>query len=175
VRPGDFTPVTPGSGEVGLVAKWGNLPLGYYKDPEKTARTYVMINGVRHLLSGDHATVEADGKIKLLGRGSHCINSGGEKIYPEEVEEALKTHPHVTDALVFGRPDPRFGQSIAAVVGLEIGAAIEADGLIAHVRSRLAHYKAPRRIVFVSEVPRAPNGKPDYDAARRLFEAADTA
>lgn len=173
VRPGDHTPVTPGSGEVGLVAKWGNLPLGYYKDPEKTARTYVTINGVRHLLSGDHASVDADGKIRLLGRGSHCINSGGEKIYPEEVEEALKTHPRVADALVFGQPDDRFGQTIAAVVGLEAGLAIGASDLIAHVHSRLAHYKAPRRIAFVSKVPRAPNGKPDYDAARRLFEAAN--
>ena len=173
VRPGDYAPVTPGAGEVGLVAKWGNLPLGYYKDPEKTARTYVTINGVRHLLSGDHATVEADGKIKLLGRGSHCINSGGEKIYPEEVEEALKTHPAVADALVFGRPDPRFGQSIAAVVGLETGAmAAEAD-LVAHVRERLAAYKAPRRIVFAATAPRAPNGKPDYETARKLFDAAD--
>ena len=170
VRLGDFTPVTPGSGEVGLVAKWGNLPLGYYKDPEKTARTYVTINGVRHLLSGDHATVEADGKIKLLGRGSHCINSGGEKIYPEEVEEALKTHPAVADALVFGRPDPRFGQTIAAVVGLEERASLEANDLIAHVRERLAHYKAPRQIVFASYVPRAPNGKPDYETARKIFE-----
>ena len=102
VRAADHTPVTPGSGEVGLVAKWGNLPLGYYKDAEKTAKTYVEINGVRHLISGDHATVEADGKIRLLGRGSHCINSGGEKIYPEEVEESLKSHPKVVDALVFG-------------------------------------------------------------------------
>jgi 3-oxocholest-4-en-26-oate---CoA ligase len=173
VRADDYTPVTPGSGEVGLVAKWGNLPLGYYKDPEKTARTYVTINGVRHLLSGDHATVEADGKIRLLGRGSHCINSGGEKIYPEEVEEALKTHPAVADALVFGRPDPRFGQSIAAVVGLETGAkAAEAD-LIAHVRERLAAYKAPRRIVFAATAPRAPNGKPDYETAKKLFESED--
>jgi fatty-acyl-CoA synthase len=172
VRPGDFTPIAPGSGEIGLVAKWGNLPLGYYKDPEKTARTYVMINGVRHLLSGDHATVEANGKIKLLGRGSHCINSGGEKIYPEEVEEALKTHPRVTDALVFGRPDERFGQAIAAVVGLDPGPAIAAEDLIGHVRSRLAHYKAPRRIVIVPTVPRAPNGKPDYAAAKILFETA---
>jgi 3-oxocholest-4-en-26-oate---CoA ligase len=172
VRPGDLTPIAPGSGEIGLVAKWGNLPLGYYKDPEKTARTYVTINGVRHLLSGDHATVEANGRIKLLGRGSHCINSGGEKIYPEEVEEALKTHPRVADALVFGLPDERFGQTITAIVGLEVGPAIAADDLIGHVRSRLAHYKAPRRIAFVPIVPRAPNGKPDYDTAKRLFEAA---
>jgi len=173
VRPGDFTPITPGSGEVGLVAKWGNLPLGYYKDPEKTARTYVEINGVRHLISGDHATVEADGRIKLLGRGSHCINSGGEKIYPEEVEESLKSHPMVVDALVFGLPDERFGQSVAAVVSLEPGTQAGADELIEHVRNRLSHYKAPRRIHVVAKVPRAPNGKPDYPTAKDLFAAAE--
>lgn len=172
VRPGDYTPIAPGSGEVGLVAKWGNLPLGYYKDAEKTARTYVEINGVRHLLSGDHATVEADGRIRLLGRGSHCINSGGEKIYPEEVEEALKTHPSIVDALVFGIPDERFGQSIAAIASLEPGQHADPDEVIAHVRARLSHYKAPRRIHLVEKVPRAPNGKPDYPAAKEIFTAA---
>ena len=171
VRASDHTPVPPGSGEVGLVAKWGNLPLGYYKDPEKTARTYVTINGVRHLLSGDHGTVEADGRIRLLGRGNMCINSGGEKIYPEEVEEALKTHPAVADALVFGRPDPRFGQSIAAVVGLEPGAACTQAELAEHLRARLAAYKAPRHMVFVAKAPRAPNGKPDYESARKMLDA----
>ncbi|MBU6318185.1 MAG: AMP-binding protein [Alphaproteobacteria bacterium] len=174
VRETDFMPVAPGSGEIGLIAKWGNLPLGYYKDPEKTARTYVTINGVRHLLSGDHATVEADGRIRLLGRGSHCINSGGEKIYPEEVEEALKSHPGVVDALVFGRPDPRFGQSISAVVETVKGLALSETDLVEHVRSRLAHYKAPRTIVFSERVPRAPNGKPDYASARAMFDAAVT-
>ena len=104
------------------MAKHGSLPLGYYKDPGRTARTYVMINGQRHLISGDHATVESDGSIRLLGRGGHCINSGGEKIYPEEVEEALKTHPAVEDALVFGVADSRFGQAVSAVVGLADGA-----------------------------------------------------
>jgi acyl-CoA synthetase (AMP-forming)/AMP-acid ligase II len=172
VRPGDFTPIAPGSGEVGLVAKWGNLPLGYYRDPEKTARTYVEINGVRHLISGDHATVEADGKIRLLGRGSHCINSGGEKIYPEEVEEGLKTHPKVVDALVFGLPDERFGQSIAAIVSLEPGANAAPAELIEHIRARLSHYKAPRKLHIVAQVPRAPNGKPDYPAAKEMFAAA---
>ena len=171
VRAEDFTPVQPGSGEVGLIAKWGNLPLGYYKDPEKTARTYVTISGVRHLISGDHATVEADGKIRLLGRGSNCINSGGEKIYPEEVEEALKTHAAVVDALVFGQPDSRFGQSVSAVVQPKTGIALSESELIEHVRHRLAHYKAPRQIVFTSKVPRAPNGKPDYASARAVFEA----
>ena len=172
VRPGDFTPIPPGSDEVGLVAKWGNLPLGYYKDPEKTARTYVEINSVRHLLSGDHAMVEADGRIKLLGRGSHCINSGGEKIYPEEVEESLKSHPDVVDALVFGMPDERFGQSVAAVVSLEPGRQTSGEDLIGHVRNRLSHYKAPRKLHIVATVPRAPNGKPDYPLARELFAAA---
>lgn len=171
VRASDFTPVAPGSGEVGLVAKWGNLPLGYYKDPEKTARTYVIINGVRHLISGDHATVEADGKIRLLGRGSNCINSGGEKIYPEEVEEALKTHAAVADALVFGQPDPRFGQSVSAVVELNPGPAPSESELIEFVRQRIAHYKAPRHIVVAQKAPRAPNGKPDYATARTMFEA----
>ncbi len=172
VRPGDFTPIAPGSGEVGLVAKWGNLPLGYYKDVEKTARTYVQINGVRHLISGDHATVEADGRIKLLGRGSHCINSGGEKIYPEEVEESLKSHPKVVDALVFGMPDDRFGQSVTAVVSLEPGMQAAPAELIDHVRSRLSHYKAPRKLHIVAKVPRAPNGKPDYPMAKEMFAAA---
>jgi len=172
VRPGDFTPISPGSEEVGLVAKWGNLPLGYYKDPEKTARTYVAINGVRHLISGDHAMVEADGRIRLLGRGSHCINSGGEKIYPEKVEESLKSHPKVVDALVFGVHDDRFGQSVAAVVSLEPGVEAAAEELIDHVRSRLSHYKAPRRLHLVAKVPRAPNGKPDYPLAKELFAGA---
>ncbi|HEX4183560.1 MAG TPA: AMP-binding protein [Caulobacteraceae bacterium] len=172
VRESDFTPVTPGSGEVGLVAKHGDLPLGYYKDPEKTARTYVTINGERHLISGDHATVEADGTIRLLGRGNHCINSGGEKIYPEEVEEALKTHPAVLDALVFGVPDPRFGQAISAVVGLVEGARASDTELIEHVRGKLAAYKAPRRIAFAPKAPRAPNGKADYATAKTLFAEA---
>jgi fatty-acyl-CoA synthase len=131
----------------------------------------VTINGQRRLISGDHATVEADGTIKLLGRGSHCINSGGEKIYPEEVEEALKTHPAVIDALVFGMPDPRFGQVISAVVGLAPSAATTEADLVAHVRTTLAPYKAPRKIAFVDTAPRAPNGKADYVAAKAMFES----
>jgi len=129
------------------------------------------INGVRHLLSGDHATVEADGRIRLLGRGNMCINSAGEKIYPEEVEEALKTHPAVADALVFGLPDPRFGQTIAAVIGLEPGASTTEADLTTHLRTRLAAYKTPRRITFVEKAPRAPNGKPDYETAKMMMEA----
>jgi fatty-acyl-CoA synthase len=170
LRPDDLTPVEPGSGEIGIIAKSGDIPLGYYKDPERTARTYVSINGVRRILGGDHALVEADGSIRLLGRGSHCINTAGEKVYPEEVEEALKTHPQVTDALVFGIADDRFGQSVAAVTAIE-GEVSEAD-LIAHVRGQLAPYKAPRTVVAVAAVPRAVNGKADYEEAKRVFAAA---
>ena len=170
VRPDDLTPVTPGSGVIGVIAKAGALPLGYYKDPERTARTYVTIDGVRRMISGDHATVEADGSIVLLGRGGNVINSAGEKVYPEEVEEALKTHADVRDALVFGVPDPRFGQAIAAVV--EVSSAVRESELVAHVKTRLARYKAPKRIVFASKAPRGPNGKADYAAARALFEQA---
>ncbi len=167
----DLTEVTPGAGEVGRVAKFGNLPLGYYKDPERTAKTYVMIDGERHIISGDHATVEADGTIRLLGRGSHCINSAGEKIYPEEVEEALKGHPAVLDALVFGMPDPRFGQTVAAVASLADGMRASEAEIIAHVKSKLAAYKAPRQLVLTAVTPRAPNGKADYAAAKAIFAA----
>lgn len=169
VRADDFSVIPPGTGEVGLVAKTGDLPLGYYKDPERTAKTYVTIEGARYLISGDHATIEADGTIKLLGRGSHCINSAGEKIYPEEVEEAIKTHPAVFDALVFGVPDPRFGQTVAAVASLNDGARVSEADLIAHVRTQLAAYKAPKKLVLAAVTPRAPNGKADYAAAKTLF------
>ncbi len=170
LNPETLEPVPPGSGEIGIIAKSGPLPLGYYKDPERTARTYVTIDDERYVLGGDHALVEADGTIKLLGRGSNCINTAGEKVYPEEVEETLKTHPAVTDALVFGTPDPRFGQCVMAVVSAT--APVGEAELIAHVRSRLAAYKAPRNVVTVDRVPRAANGKADYPAARALFDAA---
>lgn len=172
VRAGDFAPIAPGTDEIGLVAKTGFLPNGYYKDPEKTAKTYVMIEGERYVVTGDHAVYEADGAIRLLGRGSHCINSGGEKIYPEEVEEALKTHEAVQDALVFGLPDPRFGQRVAAVVGFAAGQSAATADLIAHVREKLAAYKAPREITVVDLVPRAPNGKADYARAKEMFGKA---
>lgn len=168
LRPDDLTPVAPGSGEVGLVAKAGDLPLGYYKDPERTARTYVTLNGTRHMISGDHATVERDGTIRLLGRGSHCINTAGEKVFPEEVEEALKTHHDVTDALVFGLPDPRFGQKVAALVAVRNP--VDPQALAEQVRARLAGYKVPRAFALAGFVPRAPNGKADYVAARAMFD-----
>ncbi len=157
-----------GPGGTGRLARGGMNPVGYYKDPVKSAATFPTIGGKRYSVAGDWGTVEADGSITLLGRGSHCINTGGEKVFPEEVEEALKTHAGVDDALVFGVADTRWGQAVTAVVA-GAGAA-EAD-LIAHVRATLAPYKAPKRIVRVAAVPRAPNGKADYAAARALAGA----
>ena len=168
----DGREVLPGSGEVGLVANGGMVPLGYYKDPERSARTFREVNGVRYAFPGDMATVEADGTITLLGRGSNCINTGGEKVFPEEVEEALKVHPAVEDTLVFGVPDERFGQQVVGVASLITGATVAPEAILAEARGRLASYKLPKRLVVVAHVPRAPNGKPDYAAAKRLFEAA---
>lgn len=170
IDPSTRQPVAPGSGQIGLIAKGGDLPLGYYKDPERTQRTYVVIDGVRRMISGDHALVEADGSIRLLGRGSQCINTAGEKVYPEEVEQALKSHPAVVDALVAGLPDPRLGQKVGAVVALRLPV-VEGE-LGAHVKARLAGYKAPRVIRIVDVVPRGPNGKADYAAAVTLLESA---
>ena len=162
----DGNPVRPGSGEVGRVARSGNLPIGYYKDTEKTAQTFVTINGVRYSIPGDFAMVEADGTMTLLGRGSVCINSGGEKIYPEEVEAALKSHPDVFDCLVVGVPDERWGQAVAAVVQPRPGCTPTLDALAAHVRKTLAAYKAPRSLFLVEEIQRHPSGKPNYPWAQ---------
>ena len=164
----DGKPVEPGSGVVGRIAVKGLVPVGYYKDPEKTARTFVTIDGVRCSVPGDHATVDTDGTITLLGRRSVCINTGGEKVFPEEVEEALKTHPGVQDATVVGVPDERFGQAIAAAVELRAGVAVEPGELVDHVKSRLAGYKTPRHVLFVDSVGRAPNGKADYAGVQRI-------
>lgn len=158
-------PVVPGSGVKGMVAVGPPVPTGYYKDAEKTARTFRMIDGVRYSIPGDWCVVEADGSMTLLGRGSACINTAGEKVFPEEVEEALKTHPGVMDALVIGLPDPKWGQSVNAVVTLNRGAIFDEAGMIAHVRQHLAGYKAPKRIVSGNVNLRAPNGKADYPAA----------
>ena len=161
--------VTPGSGEVGMVALRGRVPVGYYKDPEKSAATFREIDGARYSIPGDFAMVEADGTLRLLGRGSVCINTGGEKVYPEEVEEAVKEHPAVADAVVVGVPDERFGEVICALVELRPGQEAGEDDIVIHVRSRLAAYKAPRRVLPIDTVNRAPNGKVDY---RRLRELA---
>jgi fatty-acyl-CoA synthase len=168
----DGREVVPGSGEIGMVGNGGMVPIGYFKDPEKSARTFRTINGVRYGFAGDMATVEKDGTITLLGRGSNCINSGGEKIFPEEVEEALKVHPAVEDTLVFGVPDERFGQRVVGVASLAPGASATVEAIVADARARLASFKLPKQLVFVARVPRAPNGKPDYPAARKLFEEA---
>ncbi|CAN3127989.1 Acyl-CoA synthetase [Mycobacterium sp. smrl_JER01] len=168
----DGREVVPGSGEIGMVASGGLSPLGYYKDPEKSARTFREVAGVRYTFTGDMARVTDDGSVELLGRGSHCINTGGEKVFPEEVEEALKRHPAVEDALVFGVPDERFGNCVVGVVSLAEGTEIAAAELIADTKRRISSYKVPRELHIAERVPRAPNGKADYPSARALFESA---
>ena len=158
----DGTPVAPGSGERGRVAVPGRVPIAYYKDPEKSASTFITYEGVRYSMPGDYATVEADGTITLLGRGSVCINTGGEKVFPEEVEEALKTDASVADAVVVGVPDEKFGEAITAVVEPAAGATVDESALIVHVKGQLAHYKAPKRVLSIDTIGRAPNGKVDY-------------
>ncbi len=167
----DGSEVQPGSGVRGIIAKRGHIPVGYYKDEEKTAQTFKTINGVRYAIPGDYAQVEADGTVTMLGRGSVSINSGGEKIYPEEVEAALKGHPDVFDALVVGVPDPRYGQHVAAVVQPRAGAHPTLAELDSFVRSEIAGYKVPRSLWIVDEVKRSPAGKPDYRWAKDQTEA----
>jgi acyl-CoA synthetase (AMP-forming)/AMP-acid ligase II len=166
----DGRDAVPGSGEIGRVAVRGRMPLGYYKDETKTASTFLVIDGERYSVPGDYATVEADGTLNLLGRGSVCINSGGEKIFPEEVEEAVKLHPMVQDAVAVGVPDERFGEAVTVVVEPVPDGVIDERDLIAHVKGRLAAFKAPRRVFTVESIVRAPNGKVDYRRLRRLAE-----
>ena len=155
--------VAPGSGVVGRVALRGRIPLGYHNDPEKTAATFVESVGVRWVLTGDMASVDDDGMILLLGRGSQTINSGGEKIHPEEVEAALKANPVVYDAVVVGVPDDRFGERVCAVVQPVVGASAPTlDAISEHCRTHLAGYKVPRELVVVDELVRSPVGKADY-------------
>jgi 3-oxocholest-4-en-26-oate---CoA ligase len=164
--------VEAGSGEVGMIALPGGA-LGYFKDEKKTAATFRVIDGQRYTIPGDFATIEADGSLVLLGRGSQCINTAGEKVFPEEVEEVIKTHEDVEDCLVFGVPDERFGQRVVAVVSLAGAAQMSSnDELISAARSKLASYKLPRQMVVVPTVPRIASGKADYPEARRLFSAA---
>ena len=153
---------------IGRLARKGHIPLGYHNDPSNTAATFVERDGVRWVLPGDFATVEADGTITLLGRGSVSINSGGEKIFPEEVEAALKSHPDVFDAVVVGVPDDRFGEQVAAVVQARPGASPTLVALAAHCRTKVAGYKVPRRLVLVEEVERTPAAKPDYRWAKEV-------
>jgi acyl-CoA synthetase (AMP-forming)/AMP-acid ligase II len=155
------------------VAVSGQLPVGYYKDPVKSAATFPEIEGRRWSIPGDWAEVAIDGTLTLLGRGSQCINTGGEKVFPEEVEEALKRHPAVRDAAVTGLPDARFGERVVALVDLMTGVnAPEGGELIDHVKTLLAHYKAPRHILIVDSVARAPNGKLDYKVVKQRAMAA---
>ena len=167
-----FTPdgreVAPGSGEPGFIARSGPIPLGYYKDEKKTAETFKEYQGRRWSIPGDWCTVNEDGTIVLHGRGSVCINTAGEKVYPEEVEEALKTHPAVADAIVVGVPDEKWGEAVTGVVRLEAGRSASEEELRVHVRERLAGYKTPKRIVFTEATMRAPNGKADYKGAKAL-------
>jgi fatty-acyl-CoA synthase len=162
-----------GSGQVGRLAIRGRVPIGYYKDPERSARTFPVLDGERYSVPGDYATVDEDGTVHLLGRGSVVINTGGEKVFPEEVEEGLKTHPAVVDAAAVGVPDERFGESVAAVVELADGASVAPEELIAHVKQHLASYKAPRKIVFVPSIGRSASGKLDYPRLRDAAAAAE--
>ncbi len=165
----DLNLVEPGSGVIGRLARGGNIPIGYYKDEAKTASTFlVAADGRRYSVPGDFATIEADGRITLLGRGSVCINTGGEKVFPEEVESALKAHPDVFDAIVVGAPDERWGQRVTALIEVREGHDIDLDDLERHARERLAGYKLPRLVVTVDEVLRSPSGKPDYPWALDL-------
>jgi fatty-acyl-CoA synthase len=162
--------VEPGSGEIGMVAAGGSVPLGYYKDEEKSASTFRVIDGTRYSFPGDLAQVAADGTLILLGRGSQVINTGGEKVYPEEVEESVKRVDAVVDCLVVGVDDERFGQAVTAVVSLADGASATESDIIASVKGDLAGFKAPKTVVFVPRVPRAPNGKADYKSARQFAQ-----
>ncbi|HWA60593.1 MAG TPA: acyl-CoA synthetase [Caulobacteraceae bacterium] len=164
--------VQPGSGVPGLVALGPPNPVGYYKDEEKTARTFRTIEGVRYSIPGDWCLVEADGTLTLLGRGNACINTAGEKVFPEEVEEALKTHPAIEDALVVGLPDEKWGQAVTGVVVLAEGADLDEAELRSHVRKSLAGYKTPKRIVLADRPLRASNGKADYPAAKAAAQDA---
>lgn len=172
VDPAALTPVAPG--EPGRIAQRGHVPLGYYNDPKKTAETFFEADGERWVLLGDMATVDEEGVITVLGRGSQCINTGGEKVYPEEVEQALKAHPDVYDALVAGVPDTRWGHRVAAVVQPRAqSSGLTADAVRDHCRERLAGYKIPRTVVFTDHIQRSPSGKADYRWARAVAQGAD--
>jgi fatty-acyl-CoA synthase len=151
-----------------MVAMRGNIPLGYYKDPERTAATFRTYGGVRYSVPGDHATVDADGVVHLLGRGSACINTGGEKVFPEEVEGQLRKHPAVFDCVIVGVPDERFGERVVALVVTADGSAVDESALADACRGALADYKTPRRFLFVDTLDRSAAGKADYPRLRQV-------
>ncbi|MFE6507285.1 acyl-CoA synthetase [Nocardioides sp. NPDC057767] len=159
-------------GKIGRTARKGHVPVGYYKDPEKSAKTFVEIDGERYAIPGDNARIEEGNRLTLLGRGSNCINTGGEKVYPEEVEAAIKAHPDVYDTLVVGIPDERYGQAVAAVVEPRPGATIELEGLRTFLRAHLSGYKLPRALTIVDEVPRNATGKAQYPKAKEIALAS---
>jgi fatty-acyl-CoA synthase len=164
--------VTPDRGQTGRLALSGYIPMGYYGDPEKTAETFVMIDGTRFVVTGDLVKMDADGNVTFVGRGSSCINTAGEKVHPEEVEEVIKKLPGVLDAGVLGIPDKRLGQAVTAVIQLRDGSTIGEEDVVAWVKSQLAGYKAPRRVVVSTDFPRGANGKLDTVALREIVEAA---
>jgi fatty-acyl-CoA synthase len=165
----DLRPLPPGSPVIGRLARRGHIPLGYYNDPEKTAATFPLIDGERWCIPGDFATVQSDGTVILLGRGSACINTGGEKVFPDEVEAVLKEHPAVFDAVVVGVPDERFTERVAAIIQVREGwEAPSLESLQVHCGNQLAGYKAPRQVVVVEQIPRTAVGKPDYRLAKSV-------
>jgi fatty-acyl-CoA synthase len=166
--------IVPGSGQVGFLAAAGILPKGYLNDPERSARTWPTIDGRRYVMPGDMATIEEDGTVVLLGRGSEVINTGGEKVFVEEVEQAILSHPATHDALVIGLPNERWGTQVTAVVSLRPGESLTEREVIDHVGVNLADYKRPRQVIFVNEVPRSPTGKADRPAAKKLALDATT-
>jgi acyl-CoA synthetase (AMP-forming)/AMP-acid ligase II len=155
-------------GRIGRLGRGGNVPVGYYKDPDKSAATFLVIDGQRYSVPGDFARIEEGNRITLLGRGSNCVNTGGEKVYPEEVEMAVKAHPAVYDCLVVGIPDDRYGQSVAAVVELREGTTLELEELREFLRQHLSGYKLPRSLTVVPQVPRNATGKAQYPAAKEM-------
>jgi acyl-coenzyme A synthetase/AMP-(fatty) acid ligase len=171
-------PVTPGSDEVGLVGVTGRIPLGYYNDPDKTAATFRVVDGVRYSIPGDYASVDADGTIRLLGRGSACINTGGEKVYPEEVELTLRKHPSVFDCVVVGVPDERFGEIVVALVVVTQDHALDEAELDAWCRERMSGYKKPKRFFVLPTLERSAAGKASYrhlrEVAERLVRGGET-
>ena len=165
-------PVVPGSGVIGKIARSGDIPVGYYNDPVKTAEVFITIDGTRYTMPGDFATIEADGTITLLGRGSVSINSGGEKIFPEEVESAVRAHPGVLDAIVVGAPDDRWGQRVAAIIQPRAEDVPTLEEIQEHCRTHIAGYKVPRQLHVVGLIERSPSGKPDYRWANSVVAEA---
>jgi acyl-CoA synthetase (AMP-forming)/AMP-acid ligase II len=155
-------------GKIGRLGRGGSVPVGYYKDPEKSAKTFLEIDGQRYSVPGDFARIEGDSKVTLLGRGSNCVNTGGEKVYPEEVEMAIKGHPAVYDVLVVGVPDERYGQAVAAVVQPREGRTVELEELRTYLRAHLSGYKLPRALTLVDEIPRNATGKAQYPRAKEI-------